>query len=63
MKDKIQSWDGKILNKGGKEILLKTVAQAIPNYAMSEFLLALEMCRDMENNLCKFWWRTSTKEK
>ena len=45
---RVRSWDEKILTKGGKKILLKTFAQAIPNYAMSIFLLPLEMCKDVE---------------
>lgn len=62
VKDRVQAWDGKILTKAGKEILLKTVAQAIPNYAMSVFLLPLDMCKEMEKLMCKFWWRTNTKK-
>lgn len=54
----MQSWDGKLLSKSGKEILIKTVTQDIPNYGMSVFLLPLEMCREMEMFMCKFWWRT-----
>ncbi|XP_060964543.1 uncharacterized protein LOC115704339 [Cannabis sativa] len=38
LKDKaskrIMSWEGKFLSKAGKELLLKTVAQALPNHAM-----------------------------
>lgn len=46
---------GDLLNKSGKEILLKTVAQAILNYAMSVFLILIDMCREMEKIMCKFW--------
>lgn len=46
--NKIQSWDGSLLNRSGKEIILKTVAQSIPTYAMSVFLLPIQMCKDME---------------
>ncbi|KAL8113779.1 hypothetical protein AgCh_020904 [Apium graveolens] len=60
MRAGIQSWDGKLLNKSGKEILLKTVTQSMPNYAMSVFLLPLEMCKDMEKMMCKFWWKISS---
>lgn len=63
MRDRVQAWDGKLFTKCGKEILLKNVAQTIPNYAMSVFLLLLEMCRDMEKTMCKFWWRTDAKKK
>lgn len=37
LQDKIQGWDKKMLSKGGNEILLKTVAQSLPNYTMSMF--------------------------
>ncbi|XP_062102876.1 uncharacterized protein LOC133813856 [Humulus lupulus] len=41
LKDRIQQrihgWEGRFLSRAGKEILLKTVAQALPNYAMSDF--------------------------
>lgn len=48
----------------GKEILIKTVAQTFPNYAMSVFLLPVEVCKDLEMAMCKFWWRTNaSKEK
>lgn len=50
-----------MLTKGGKEILLKIVAQTILNYAMSVFLLPLKMCKEMERAMCKFWRRTSIK--
>lgn len=55
VRDGVQAWDGKFLSKGGKEILIKTMNQAILNYAMSVFLLLLEMCREMEMSMCKFW--------
>lgn len=55
VRNRIQSWDGKLLNKSAKEILLKTVTQAIPTYAMSVFLLPTEMCKDMEKLMCKYW--------
>lgn len=37
-------WDKRTLSKGGKEILLKTVAQSLPNYVMSVFLLPGDLC-------------------
>ncbi|KAL8121558.1 hypothetical protein AgCh_018338 [Apium graveolens] len=58
----VQGWDKKYLSKGGKEILLKTVAQALPNYAMSIFLLPLELCRDMEKIMCRFWWKSLSEK-
>lgn len=59
MHDRVDSWNGKLLSKGGKEILLKTVTQSIPNYAMNVFLLPLEICHDMEKAMARFWWKSS----
>lgn len=52
----------KMLYKAGKEIMLKTVAQSLPNYAMSVFLLPTELCQEIEGLMCKFWWSTSSKK-
>ena len=59
---KITSWQQKFFSCGGKEILIKAVAQAIPTYAMSVFKLPLGLCNDMQGAIAQFWWG-STKEK
>lgn len=60
LKDKVQNrisnWDGRNISKSGKEILIKTVAQTLPSYAMSVFLLPFGIIRDMERCLVKYWW-------
>ncbi|WOH12304.1 hypothetical protein DCAR_0831806 [Daucus carota subsp. sativus] len=56
VQSKIRSWDGKIMARSGKEILVKSVVQTLPSYAMSVFLLPLEITRDIEKSLSKFWW-------
>lgn len=55
LQERIQGWDKKLLSKGGKKILIKAVAQTLPNYAMNVFLLPVEVCKDMERLMCKFW--------
>lgn len=42
--------------------MLKTVTRAIPNYVMNIFLLPLEICKDMERVMSRFWWRSSNKK-
>lgn len=45
-----------ILSRGGKEILLKTVVQAMPTFAISVFLLPLALVTELERLMNKFWW-------
>ncbi|KAH9656150.1 reverse transcriptase domain-containing protein [Citrus sinensis] len=53
---KLHSWSMNFSSGAGKEILLKTVAQAIPNYAMQVYLLPLDLCKDLETMMNSFWW-------
>lgn len=43
------------LSKADKEILLKSVAQSLLNYAMSLFLLSTSICSEIERMMNKFW--------
>jgi len=53
---RIKSWTNKFLSRAGKEVLLKNVIQSIPTYALSVFLLPLELGRDIEKVMNSFWW-------
>lgn len=48
------------MSKAGKEILIKAVAQAIPNYTMSVFQLPLSTCQEINRCLARFWWSKSS---
>lgn len=52
--NKIQGWKEKPLSQAGREVLLKSIVQAIPTFAISYFKLTLDLCRDIENMICKF---------
>ena len=51
---RIQSWK-KLLSKRGKEIFIKAIAQAIPTYSMSYFLIPSTLCKELESLWAKFW--------
>lgn len=52
---KVKGWKEKVLSTVGKEVLIKSVAQAIPTYVMGCFKLPEESCREIESILAKFW--------
>ena len=43
--DRLNSWSAKLLSKGGKEVLIKSVAHALPSYVMSCFLLPQDIIK------------------
>lgn len=54
--NKIQGWSSKCLSKAGKAVLLRNVAQAVPSYAMSCFLVPKSLCIELERMMNSFWW-------
>ncbi|XP_074377351.1 uncharacterized protein LOC141718876 [Apium graveolens] len=56
-------WVHLILTCGNKEVLVNSVAQALPTYAMSIFLLPAEIHRDIEKMISKFWWNSKIGDK
>ena len=53
---KVQGWIEQILSAGGKEVLIKAVAQSIPVYSMSCFKLPRGLCEHINSLIRKFWW-------
>lgn len=60
---KMQGWKEKYLSLAGKEVLIKSVIQAIPNYIMSVFILPKTLCDNILSMITRFWWRSCGKEK
>ena len=47
----------------GKEVLIKSVAQAMPFYTMSCFLLPKKLCEELIGMIRQFWWDQVKNEK
>lgn len=55
----MQGWKSKLFSMGGKEILIKSIAQAIATYAMSCFQPPKGIVNQFSSLCAKFWWRDS----
>ncbi|XP_068309714.1 uncharacterized protein [Pyrus communis] len=51
----IDGWAEQFLSPAGKEILIKSVAMAMPNHAMACFKLPVTTCKEMERVIAQFW--------
>lgn len=56
IKQQISGWSSRLLSRTEKEELLKLVAQAMPNYLMSVYLLPKDLCAKLERMMNSFWW-------
>ncbi|KAL8167727.1 LOW QUALITY PROTEIN: hypothetical protein V2J09_009226 [Rumex salicifolius] len=54
-------WKAKSLSRAGKEVLIKSVVQAIPTCAMSCFAFPDSLCIEIEQLMSKFWWVNGDK--
>ena len=53
---KLLGWKEKMLSVGGREILIKAIAQAIPTYTMSCFQILKSLCDEIKGMMRKFLW-------
>jgi hypothetical protein len=53
---RIQGWLEKLLSAGGKDVLIKSVVQAIPIFSMACFKLPKGLCKCIDTMIRKFWW-------
>lgn len=59
----LQGWKENLFSCGGKEVLIKSVAQAIPTYTMSCFKIPNNICEDIDSLCAKFWWGAAGKKR
>lgn len=59
---KIQQWSRKHLSKAGREVLIKSVAQSIPTYCMTTFLLPATLGEEIQRMINSFWWGSNRRQ-
>ncbi|XP_019179229.1 PREDICTED: uncharacterized protein LOC109174447 [Ipomoea nil] len=62
LKQRFGTWNKRLLSRAGKEVLLKSVAQAMPTYTMSIFLIPITLCASLERLMNIYWWGRSDRE-
>lgn len=60
---KLKGWKEKSVSFEGRAFLIRAVAQAIPTYIMSCFLLPKGLCSRIEKVVCFFWWGSTEHKK
>ncbi|XP_019092333.1 PREDICTED: uncharacterized protein LOC109129144 [Camelina sativa] len=63
MKSRFSGWFARTLSQGGKEVLIKTVAMAMPIFAMSCFKLPKSTCSTLSSAMSEFWWSNMENHK
>nr|XP_051229849.1 uncharacterized protein LOC127347725 [Lolium perenne] len=53
---RIQGWLERLLSAGGKDVMIKSVVQAIPIFSMACFKLPKGLCQCINTMIRKFWW-------
>ena len=60
---KVKGWKEKHISKAEREVLIKTVAQAIPTYSVSLFKIPRTIFDGINSALSKYWWGQTWNEK
>lgn len=53
--NRLSNWKGKTLSSAGKELLSKSMALALPSYAMLMFKFPKGLCKELSNMMARFW--------
>ncbi|XP_019101856.1 PREDICTED: uncharacterized protein LOC109133305 [Camelina sativa] len=63
VQDRLQArasgWPARLLSKGGKEVMIKSVATTIPTFVMTCFKLPKTVTRKLTSAILKYWWSLS----
>ena len=56
MSKRLKNFSEKNMSSAAKEILIKSVAQALPTYIMGVFKIPFGLCDDLTSIIRNFWW-------
>ncbi|GLU12062.1 hypothetical protein SLE2022_287710 [Rubroshorea leprosula] len=59
---RINVWRAQPLSRAGREVLIKSVLQALPTYVMGLFKLPKTLCTDLERIMNRYWWGGGEEE-
>jgi hypothetical protein len=59
----VNDWLEKYLSSGAKEILVKSVLQSLPTYAMAVFKFSAGLYDELKQMIRNFWWGDEHKRK
>ena len=52
----VTGWAPKLMNSAAREVLIKSICQAIPTYSMSCFKLSKKTCKKFISVVAQYWW-------
>ncbi|XP_031097070.1 uncharacterized protein LOC116001325 [Ipomoea triloba] len=58
IRQRVGSWQKKLLSCARKETLIKSVAQSLPTYSMSVYLLPDSLCDTLQKVMNKYFWES-----
>ena len=56
IQQRLKKWKNKLLSAAGKEVMLKSVAMAMPTYTMSCFKMPKKICKEINAVMANYWW-------
>ncbi|XP_010468796.1 PREDICTED: uncharacterized protein LOC104748915 [Camelina sativa] len=59
MQSRTNGWTAKLLSKGGREVMIKSVATAVPTFVMSCFRLPKTITSKLTSAVANFWWSSN----
>ena len=60
---KLKGWKERFLSRAGREVLIKSIVQAIPSHVMSCFGIPLSICHDIDSMISRFFWGGNVDER